>query len=97
MTVVVNSMKELGSAVRKKEKSILIEDRSLAKKVRKFKGVDGLSKGTMTAAGFAALGGMEVVYIVGLLVLGVTVLYAIYKDYNVKIKRGDDEIILERA
>ena len=71
MTVVVNSVKELGKAIKNKESRIRIKNPSLAKKVKRFKGIKGLSKNDMASKGLITASiGIEVVYIVGILVLG---------------------------
>ncbi|EHQ52550.1 hypothetical protein ECTPHS_07656, partial [Ectothiorhodospira sp. PHS-1] len=59
-----------------------------------IKGVN--EKKISSGALVASLGGIEVVYIVALLVLGAVVLYALYKDYNIKGKYKDYELVLER-
>lgn len=97
MAVVVKTVSQLKDAIRDKEKKIYIADSGLAKKVKVFKGIKGVNeKNISSGALMASLGGMEIVYIVALLVVGTVVLYALYKDYNVKGKYKDYELVLER-
>ncbi len=94
MIVEVYTKKELATAIKNKENVIAICDDDLAEKVKKFKGQPNLTK---TQIATACVSGIEVVYIVGLIILGVVVLYALYKDYNVEAGSGKHKLKLKRA
>lgn len=94
MVVEVRTKKELAMAIKNKIDEIIVCDDDLAEKVKRFKGEPNLTESQIASA---CITGMEVVYIVGLIVLGVVVLYALYKDYNVKVANKDNTLILKRA
>ncbi len=88
VSVKVNNKKELARAIKEKKKNIVICDPDLAEKVRKFKRVPKLSKSSLLDS---SLTGVEVVAVVAITVLGVVVLFALYKDYDVEIEDEDDD------
>lgn len=96
MAVVVKTISQLKDAIHRKEKKIYIADSGLAKKVKVFKGIKGVTKNNIASGSLACMAGIEIVYIVALFVLGVVVLYALHKDYKVKGKFKDYELTLER-
>jgi len=81
VSVKVNNKKELARAIKDKEENIVICDPDLAEEVRKFKRIPKLSKSGLA---IASLTGLEVAAF-AIFVLGVVVLFAIYKDYDVEV------------
>lgn len=97
----VSTKNELQKAIRNKESKIIVTG-SLAKKLKPFAKANTLNKGTIgttqsAAVGALGLAGISTAVAITLIVtLGLVVVVAILKDYNVRLKNGDQEIILER-
>lgn len=94
MAAYVKTKRELAKAIRAKETEIFICDKSLAEKVSKFKGANMPEATAAQQSPAAALAGIEIVYIVAIITLGVICLYALYKDYDVdadfNLRPGED-------
>ncbi|WDU78839.1 hypothetical protein [Lysinibacillus sp. G01H] len=97
----VSSKSELQEAIRKKEKNITVTG-SLAKKLKPLAKTNKLNKSnnpTTQAAlvGSLSLAGIGTAVAITLIVtVGLVVIIAILKDYNVTLKNGDQEVVLER-
>jgi hypothetical protein len=99
MTVYVKTKKELANAIRAKEIEIIICNRPLAENILKFKGakMPELPKGSPSLGAIGvALAGMEIVYIVAIITLGVVCLYALYKDYDIQGKTPYGDVKMRR-
>lgn len=89
------SLKELKRAIKDKEKTIVVTDKKLVwllKPLAKAKISSNLNTGMATGA-LALATGVQITIIV---TLGVVVVVSILKGYNVKLRKGDTEIVLEK-
>ncbi|MNI33811.1 hypothetical protein D3C73_877720 [compost metagenome] len=102
-TTVVTANHELKAAIKREDSHILIKG-TLAKRLKVLARIKGPvlvdhTMGTSAAGAALAVGaGIPVVVAITLIItIGVVVIVAILKDYNVKLKVGDDrELVLDR-
>lgn len=99
--VVVSSKSELQEAIRKKEKNITVTG-PLAKKIKPLAKTNKLNKSNIPTTQVALVGSLSLagigtaVAITLIVTVGLVVVIAILKDYNVTLKNGDQEVVLER-
>lgn len=103
--VVVKKKSELLDAIKNKEAVIVVQG-ELAKDVKyltvikKSHHANNLSENMSRsgAVGVLTLSGLSTAVAITLIVtVGLVAIVAILKDYTIKVKQGDDELVLERA